>query len=119
MVKDSHKPPSRIRYEQEHPVISARISTDLYELLKEYLASRKESLADFIRESLGVQKPLIEKIEQAAWDKAYDRAVKDYEVWYYCAGCGKKITISPNGASHKAVIEYMKEHGWGHRNCIK
>ncbi len=117
MVKHRHKPPSRVRYEQEHPVVSARIATDLHKQLKEYLASRKESLADFIRESLGVQKPLIDKIVREACEKGYNEATKKFKVWYYCAHCGKEITMSPNSPSHKAVIGYMKEHGWRHNNC--
>ena len=117
MLKRKHKPPSRIKYEQSHPVISTRISAQLHEQLKEYLASREESLADFIRESLGVQKPLIEEIEATAWNKGYDQAEEDYRIIYPCSKCGKGIEMLPGSSSHKAIIEYLKEWGWVHKNC--
>ncbi|MFC1902542.1 hypothetical protein ACFLX4_00530 [Chloroflexota bacterium] len=117
MVKDRNKPPSRIRYEQSHPVISTRISAQLHEQLKEYLASREESLADFIRESLGVQKPPIEKIEEAAWNKGYDRAEEDYRIRYPCSKCGKGIEMLPGSSWHKAIMKFLEEKGFKHQNC--
>ena len=118
MVKGSHKPPSRIRYEQSHPVISLRISTELKEELQNYLAHREESLADFIRESLGVQKPLIEKIEKAAWNKGYDRAEEDYRIRYPCSKCGRVIEMLPGSSWHKAIMEFLKEKGFKHLKCL-
>ena len=40
-----------------------------------------------------------------------------YRIWYYCNVCGDEITIYPNSDAHKALIEYMKEQGWGHTEC--
>jgi len=55
------------------------------------------------------------------WDRGYldglGAGKEKFEAWYYCSVCGEKIAISQNSDSHKAVIEYMKEHGWGHKAC--
>ena len=47
----------------------------------------------------------------------YRQGVKDWQIWYYCKVCDKRINIKPNGNSHKALIGYMQEHGWGHAEC--
>ncbi|MCL0056692.1 hypothetical protein M1N81_03970 [Dehalococcoidia bacterium] len=44
-----HKPPSRIRYEQSHPVLSCRLSKVDYDLLKQRLEKLKISFATFVK----------------------------------------------------------------------
>ena len=121
MVKATRKPPARVRYEQSHPTISFRLDRDTYALLKQRLEDLGGvSFADFVKDSLGflqLKMPDIEKIKETAWSEGYDQAEKDNQIWYYCAVCGKRIDLVPNSDSHKAMIGYMKEHGWGHANC--
>lgn len=50
--------------------------------------------------------------------QGFERAKGQYEIWYYCSKCGKPITVSPNGNSHKAIIELMKQAGWSHSSCL-
>jgi hypothetical protein len=38
-------------------------------------------------------------------------AIEEYEIWYYCAVCGRQIDMEPNTESHKAMVGYMKERG--------
>jgi len=103
--------------------VSFRLSRDIYDLLKQRLEDLGGvSFADFVKESLGLlelKMPDIEKIKETAWSEAYDQAEKDYQIWYFCSVCGKRIDMSPNDGDHKAMIGYMKEHGWGHANCHK
>jgi len=121
MAKATHKPPARIRYEQSHPTVSFRVSKDIYDLLKQRLEDLGGiSFADFVKESLGLQQAKvsdIEKIKETAWNKGHDQAIEDYQIWYFCAVCGKRIDMPPNSDSHKAMIAYMKEHGWAHARC--
>jgi len=121
MVKATHKPPARIRYEQSHPTVSCRLDKDTYDLLKQRLDDLGGvSFADFVKESLGLlqlKMPDTKEIEERAWDEGYTQAIEDYQIWYYCAVCGKRIDMFPNGDGHKAMIGYMKEHGWGHTSC--
>jgi hypothetical protein len=120
-VKATHKPPARVRYEQSHPTVSCRLDRDTYTLLKQRLQDLEGvSFADFVKDSLGLlqlKMPDIEQIEGKAWDEGYAQAMEDYQIWYYCAVCGERIDMEPNSDSHKAMIGYMKEHGWGHKSC--
>jgi hypothetical protein len=109
VVRRKNKPPSRVRYEEAHPVISIRLDQDTADAVRKLCKKTGKSLGTLIKENLKVQK--------RDEDKTYDQAVKDYEIWYYCAKCGGKITISPNSKSHTAVIEYLKEKGWSHQTC--
>lgn len=121
MVNATHKPPARIRYEQGHPTVSCRLDGDTHALLKQHLEDMGGvSFADFVKDSLGLlqlKMPDTEKMKETARSEGYDQAKKDYEIWYYCGVCQKRIDISPNGDSHKAMIGYMKENGWGHQSC--
>ena len=121
MVKATRKPPARLRYEQSHPTVSCRLSRDVYDLLKQRLEDLGGlSFADFVKESLGLQQfnvPDIGEIKEKAYDEGYNQAEKDYQIWYYCAVYGKRIDMEPNSDSHKAMIGFMKEHGWRHANC--
>jgi len=117
MVKATHKPPAQVRYEQSHPTVSCRLDRDTYTLLKQRLEDLGGvSFADFVKDSLGLLQLKMPDIE-TAWNEGYARAIEDYQVWYYCAVCGKRIDMVPNSDSHKAMIGYMKEHGWGHKSC--
>lgn len=122
-AKVAHKPPARIRYEQSHPTVSYRLSKDEYDLLKQRLEDLGGvSFADFVKDSLGLlqlKMPDIEEIKDEVRGEGYNQAVEDYEIWYYCAVCGKRIDIDPNSNEHKAIIGYLKEQGWGHASCHK
>ena len=121
MAKATHKPPARIRYEQSHPTVSCRLSKDICDLLKQRLEDLGgASFADFVKDSLGLlqlKMPDVEEIKEIARGEGYNQAAEDYEIWYYCAVCRKRIDISPNGNDHKAMIGFMKDHGWGHASC--
>ena len=117
----SHKPPSKINYEQSHPALSCRISKDAYDLLKQRLEDLGGvSFADFVKDSLGLlqlKMPDVEEIKETAWDEGYNQAIDDYQILYLCSVCGERIDMKPNSDSHKAMIGYMKEHGWAHAKC--
>jgi hypothetical protein len=121
MVKATGKPPARIRYEESHPTVSCRLDRDTYTLLKQRLEDLGGvSFADFVKDSLGLLQlkvPDIEKVKETAWSEGYDQAEKDNQIWYYCAVCRERIDMEPNSDSHKAMIGYMRERGWGHASC--
>ena len=118
----SHKPPSKIKYEQSHPALSCRISKDAYDLLKQRLEDLGGvSFADFVKDSLGLlqlKMPDVEEIKETARAEGYDQAKKDYQIWYFCNVCRKPIYVLPNCDSHKAIIGYMKENRWAHATCL-
>jgi hypothetical protein len=121
MVKGSHKPPARVRYEESHPTVSCRLDNDTHDLLKQRLEDLGGvSFADFVKDSLGLLQlkiPDVKEMKRRAQDKGYNQAKNDYQIWYFCAVCGKRIDMCPNDEDHKAMIGYMREHRWGHTSC--
>jgi len=113
MVKGRTRPPSRIRYEETHPVIAIRVDKETDQRLKDLAKESGKSLATLIKENLDIQ----EEHHNEAWSKGYDEGRKEHRIWYYCAVCGKRIDMKPNSDSHKAIIGYMKGYGWGHASC--
>ena len=114
------KPPSRIRYEENHPVLSCRIPQADYDLLKQRLKELNISFATFVKnalERLEIKMTDIDEAKNEGYKQGYEQAQKDHQIWYYCNVCQERINISPNGESHKALIQYLKEHGWGHVSC--
>ena len=121
MAKATHKPPARVRYEQSHPTVSFRLPRDLYDQLKEGLANREVTFADFVKEALDAQQfkmPDIARIKRLAHDKGYREAKEKYQIWCFCAGCRERINITPNSNIHNAVIRLLREAGWGHEACV-
>jgi len=120
-TKAAHKPPARVRYEQSHPVVSCRLSRDGYDLLKQRLDDLGGvSFADFVEDSLGILQlrvPETKEIKENARRTGYDQGKKEYEIWYYCSVCGKRVNMLPEGDDHRAMMTYMKEKGWRHGQC--
>jgi len=63
----------------------------------------------------------LNKARDTIWEEGYETGYEDgrreYAIWYYCNVCGKPIYGRPNAESHKAIIEYMRQHGWSHVAC--
>ena len=120
------KPPSRIRYEQNHPVLACRLHKTDYDLLKQRLEELKISFATFVKDALGRLEIKLSDIEKAkdegysqGYNKGYNKAKKEYQIWYYCSVCGERLNMNPNDEDHKKMIQYMREHGWRHAKCEK
>ena len=60
-------------------------------------------------------------IEDKAFKHGFEQGMlngtENYQVWYYCKVCGKRININPNSEVHKVVIDLLNEKGWGHLEC--
>ena len=67
MVKTnrSKKPPSRKRYEEEHPTISFRLDRQTKEELEDHLRVRGCSYTDFVKNHLREEKSMVqERVEK-------------------------------------------------------
>ena len=121
--KAAHTPPARVRYEQTHPTVSCRLSKDEYDLLKQCLDDLGGvSFADFVKNSLKVLQlriPETREIKEKARRAGYDQGKKEHQIWYYCDICKQRIDVAPDSESHKAMIRFMREYGWGHSRCHK
>ena len=114
MKRKTHKPPSKIKYDQSHPTVSVRVTQELYDQLKDLREHGGKSLGDILREALGQQEPSTKK----AYQKGYNVAKREFAVSYKCSTCGGNLTV--NSVKEKeAIARYMREHGWSHRECLR
>jgi predicted CopG family antitoxin len=116
-------PSSRKKYEQNNPTISCRVSRQVYDRLQEIKKAEGKSMADILKAGLGlfeVKRRDEETIRQEAYDKGWEKGLKDaealYAVTYRCSNCGKKMVVTSN-AEKRAISEYMHDHGWCHGDC--
>jgi len=120
-AKTTHRPPSRARYEQSHPVVSCRLSRDEYDLLKQRLHDLGGvSFASFLKDALGIIKldmRDVQRVKEVAFQAGYEQGKQDHQIWYRCAVCRERIDLQPKSESHKAIMGFMTGAGWGHTSC--
>ena len=123
MKKPKHKPPSRVRYEENNPVFSTRMPKEWHDELNNMLKDTGQSRKDFMGIALKKQNAdymeLKDKTYEEGLDRGYELAKDDYRIWFYCISCGGESYIIPNSNVHKAIIEYLKKQGWGHSECLR
>jgi len=116
MPKKKQVPPSRKRYDQQHPTVSARVPLQIYDQLQELKRLSGKSLADVLKEALGRQKPSAEVIYIRGLAAGREEASEMFRVEYPCAICGVIITVK-SSQEKEAIASYMQEHRWGHQAC--
>ncbi len=116
-------PPSRLKYEQNHPTVSCRVSKEIYDRLVEAKEVEGKSFSDILKIGLGKQEVQAKKVRESkkqGWDEGYKKAYADaairYKVIYHCNVCGKEMEVIHENEK-KAVDQFMLEHGWGHNEC--
>jgi DNA-directed RNA polymerase subunit L len=117
MKKKVHKPPSRVKYDESHPTVSARVDQKLYDELKELQKLTKKSLTDILREAVRKQKPWAKAAYDIGHRVGYDSAKTEFGVTYRCSVCGSMLTVITE-KEKKAIVQYMREHPWRHAKCI-
>ncbi len=116
-MRKSKKTPSRIRYEQSHPTVSARLPIDKREKLLAVLRSLGVTLPQLLLHFIGEYEIKVKSIEEAR-KAGFEEAKNLYMIAYPCRSCGKLIPITGEQAK-EAASKYMTEHGWGHKECHK
>jgi hypothetical protein len=124
MAKSKDKQtPSRIKYEQNHPTVSFRVSKELYERLQAAKEAEVKSIPDVLKVGVGLLEVMIRKekeIQVQAYDEGWENGIAEakelYSVSYPCSVCGKAIVVTSE-AEKKAIRGYMHDHGWGHTKC--
>jgi len=107
--------PSRERYEQRNPTVSARVPEDTRTRLCAVLQTHGLSLADALKILAGELEVKAIPIEEAK-KLGYEEAKRLYMVTYPCSICGEQVAItSPKGK--EAASKHMVEKGWGHKKC--
>lgn len=112
--KTRHKPPSRVRYEKEHPTLSARIPRALYDRIVALCRQQEKSFAVFLREALERRADVEEDEFIRAYVAAAEEGAARFGVTYRCCGCRKPITVSTE--AEKTVARTALRF-WGHSDC--
>jgi hypothetical protein len=117
------KSPSRIKYEQNNPVVSFRISKELYDSLQKAKEKQGMSYTDILRVGLGLITPTIrseEKIKLQAYDKGWEQgnemALEAFAITYPCKKCKKEMIVDTE-EEKKAIREFLFAQGWHHGDC--
>lgn len=119
MVKTKHKPPSRIRYEQNNPIVSFRIKKNLYEELKTLLKNQGNSIGDFFKVALKKQQIDYDKLAAGGYDKGFEDGYEDglgrFDV--PCKICGKPMQFDFEAEPKTAQIVKEAFRNWNHTDC--
>jgi flagellar biosynthesis/type III secretory pathway protein FliH len=54
---------------------------------------------------------------EKGYGDGYEEAEALYKVTFPCSICGKTLTVMSK-KEKDAIKRYMREHGWGHAECI-
>ena len=112
--------PSRKRYEASHPVISIRVSQEIYSQLQE-ARQDGQSYGGILR--IGLQKqevynePLLKKIEELELEGLQlEELMEQRTVIYPCARCGKPIQVQHDNEK-QVCTQALIRAGFYHRTC--
>jgi hypothetical protein len=118
------KMPSRIKYEQAHPVRSLRIPKVLDDKLREIQEKENVSLLDILKAGAGLFEVKIraeEEIRKNAYQeghfKGFTLAQSLYKVTFPCSVCGETMQVNTKEIK-EAVREFLIANRWGHSDCI-
>jgi len=76
-ARESRRPPSRRRYEEEHPTISFRLDRETRKRLKEHLEGTGCSFADFVKDALGREESMVKKRVEILASMHMDPSLED------------------------------------------
>jgi len=118
MRSKKHFPPSRLRYERGNPVVSIRVTREVYGRLKELKERSGKSVGDVLREAIGVQARSTGIAQRRGYQSGWREAEELYRVDYRCSRCGGSLTINSD-QEKQAILGYMRVHGWAHYSCSR
>ena len=112
---DKGKQPSRKKYEEENPTVSARLPKEERDKLLVVLRSLGLSLANLLVSFADEYEVKVVPLDEAR-RAGYEEAKNLYMVTFPCRICRGVISIT-SPKSKEAAAQYMREHGWGHAKC--
>ena len=65
MLKKKRRTPSRIKYEQNHPTVSFRVSKEIYDRLEIVKEAEGKSITDVLRVGVGLLEVKVSKEKEA------------------------------------------------------
>ena len=112
------KYPSQIRYEENNPTITFRVTKAEKELIERIAKLSKRSVSTLVRIKLLDLGKEITSINNQLKNDADKQAKEKYALLYPCSICGLMLTIRPNSKCHNDIKQYLKENGWRHADCV-
>lgn len=121
-----HKPPSRIRYEDNNPVFSVRMPKEWHDRLNKLLEDACQSRKDFLGIALGKHQPNYEQLKNHWYEEGYKEGSQSgkneglakgkeaWGLWYHCYICKELMYIKPGDENHDSILEYSKRNRWCH-----
>ena len=116
-MSNKGKFPSRKKYEEENPTVSARVPKETRHNLLLNLKKMGMTLPDALKVLAGELELKVKPIDEAR-KEGYEEAKNLYMITFPCNICGKPIHITSPKAK-EAVREFMIKQGWGHAACHK
>ena len=110
-------PPAVTRYRQSHPTIGCVLTTELKQILDKWRGNL--SYGAFIKKLLTETASAYDEGYSSGHEKGLKEGKEKYRIWFYCSICGEPMTIFPNEDCHKEVIQYLKDRGWAHSECVE
>jgi len=119
-------PPSKIRYERAHPLISFRSTIEEKEQIESMAETEGKSISQIVREMLlngyiDFENTYNEALDLGGRVGRKTGRIEGKSEWGIkipCNICGKDdLFLFPNDECHKFIIEYLKKCGWGHVAC--
>ncbi len=115
--KRKRVPPARERYEEDHPVVSVRISKEMREELRLVTDVSGMSIADVLRVGHDKAKPAVDEAFNEGYYEGYGYAQREFEVTFRCSECGERHLSITSEKAREAAAEYMYQHGWHDPKC--
>ena len=118
MKRRPHRPPSRIRYEEENPTVSARVPREIYNTLQEMKREGGLSVADFLFAGLDIAEHDVRQAFANGKREGARESTLKFRVAYRCSVCGGTIHVTSDGEK-AAIASFMRGAGWGHAQCAR
>ena len=123
MMKKENRPPSRIKYENNNPTISARLPKEKHDRLLAILVVLKMTLTQLLLHFIGEYDPKVTPVEEArkqglneGWKRGVSWAREKYLFSAPCTRCGKEIILTDK-ESKDVVRNILRQNGWQHADC--
>ncbi len=109
--KETHLPPSRIRYLQKHPTVSFRVTMEERQRLERLRKKTRLSLSIIVRQALGLMEAKVDNAYRQGYNAGYGRFEAP------CSKCGKpvKFDIKTQQDVRDELMNAFRE--WHHNPC--
>jgi hypothetical protein len=111
-MKKKRQPPSRVKYDKSHPVVSIRVSREMYEEIKSLQDIGGKSLGDILREALDKQ----EVITDTAYKNGFNIAKFLFGITFKCNICKQSIMVQDKNLKD-SIVDFLESNGCGHSSC--